>query len=125
MCEPVKRPESLDALDLYSATVTIAHEAVFGLHRELIGLGAADEHTRALLQESATLSQHRMPTLTRQLRALGAEWERQELLEPVAAARTIERFEEVLARVRPQIVALRIRQGQIAAELCDLLSRAR
>jgi hypothetical protein len=59
------------------------------------------------------------------LRGLEREWAEQELLDPPAADRTVERFERDLAKLVPTLAALRARQNQIAAELLDLISRAR
>lgn len=66
-----------------------------------------------------------MPALTHRLRYLEREWTEQELLDPPAAERTLERLGGELAKLVPALTALRARQNQIAAELLDLLSRVR
>ncbi|HXB63800.1 MAG TPA: hypothetical protein VNV42_02880 [Solirubrobacteraceae bacterium] len=47
------------------------------------------------------------------------------MLDPLAAQRTIERLEVELAKLVPVLTTLRARQNRIAAELLDLVSRAR
>jgi len=54
-----------------------------------------------------------MPALTSRLRGLEGEWAEQELLDPPAAERTIERLEVELAKLVPALTALRTRQNQI------------
>jgi hypothetical protein len=118
------RPQPLRRLDGYFAAARIAHEYISDLHRELVELDAADEHTRELLHESVSVTLERMPTLTRRLRALERQWAEQELLDPSTAERTIRQLEDDLAAVMPAIAELRARQNQIAAELLDRASRA-
>jgi hypothetical protein len=119
------RPQPLERLDGYFAAARIAHEYISDLHRELVELDAADEHTRELLHEPVAVTLERMPTVTRRLRALEREWAEQELLDPLTADRTIRRLEDDLADVMPAIAELRARQNQIAAKLFDRVSRAR
>lgn len=118
-----RRP--LDLADRHLAAATIAHEYAYDLHRELVELNAADERSRALLSESATLALERMPELIRPLRPLEREWAEQDLLDPLAAEDTIKRLEAGLAEIMPTIAGLRARQDQVAAELVDLVDRAR
>jgi hypothetical protein len=119
------RPGPLEIADRYLAAVMIAHEYVSDLHRELVGCDAADEHSRDLLRESAALTLEQMPEVIRRLRSLEREWAEQELLDPQAAERTIERLEASLTEIMPAITGLRARQDEIAAELLDLVGRAR
>jgi hypothetical protein len=121
----IDRPGPLGQLDGYFAAARIAHEYIADLHRELVELDAADDHTRALLRESAAVVFERMPALTGRLRGLEGEWAGQELLDPLAAERTIECLAVELAKQVPALTALRARQNQIAAELLDLASQAR
>ncbi len=121
----IERPGPLGQLDGYFAAARIAHEYVADLHRELVELDAAGDHTRELLRDSAAVTLERMPALTRRLRGLEREWAEQELLDAPAAESTIERLEAGLAELVPALTALRARQNQIAAELLDLVSRAR
>ncbi len=119
------RPEPLEVADRYLAAAMIAHEYVSDLHRELAACNAADERSRDLLRESAALTLERMPELILRLRPLEREWAEQELLDPPAAAHTIERMETGLVEIMPTITGLRARQDEIAAELLDLVGRAR
>lgn len=119
------RPGPLGLLDRYFAAARIAHEYVFDLHRELAELDAADDHTRELVQESAAVALERMPELTRRLGGLEQEWAEQELLDPPAAERTVERLNSEVAAIVPALTALRARQNQIVADLLDRISRAR
>jgi hypothetical protein len=63
------------------------------MHRELVELDAAGDHTHELLRESAAVIFERMPRLTSRLRGLERKWAEQELLDQPAAERTIERLE--------------------------------
>jgi hypothetical protein len=119
------RPGPLEIADRYLAAAMIAHEYVSDLHRELVERDAADEHSRGLLRESAALTLQRMPELIRRLRPLERQWAEQELLDPPAAEHTIERLETDLTEIMPTITGLRARQDEIAAELLDLVGRAR
>jgi hypothetical protein len=121
----IDRPGPLGQLDGYFAAARIAHEYVADLHRELVELDATDDHTRQLLRESAAVVFERMPALTSRLRGLEREWAEQELLDPSAAEHTIERLEVEFAELVPAPTALRGTQNHIAAELLDLVSRAR
>jgi hypothetical protein len=121
----IDRPRPLEQLDGYFAAARIAHEYVADMHRELVELDAADDHTRTRLRESAAVVFDRMPTLTSRLQGLEREWAEQELLDPPAAERTIERLAVELAQLVPALTALRARQNQIAAALLDLINRAR
>lgn len=74
------RPGPLGQLDGYFAAARIAHEYVADMHRELVELDAAGDHTRELLRESAGVVFERMPGLTSRLRRLERKWTEQELL---------------------------------------------
>jgi hypothetical protein len=119
------RPEPLAQLDSYFAAARIAHEYADDLHRELVELYVADGRTRELLHESAAIALERMPGLTSELHEMEREWAEQELMDPPAAERTVERLEGALAELVPALRTLRARQDQIIAELLDLVSRAR
>jgi hypothetical protein len=120
-----KRPDPLRQVDSYFAAARIAHEYAADLHRELMELDVADNHTRALLRESAAVTLEWMPALTRPLQCLEHQWAEQDLLDPPAAEHTIERLDGELAKLTPGLAALRTRQDQIVAELLELISRAR
>jgi hypothetical protein len=109
----IDRPGPLGQLDGYFAAARIAHEYVADLHRELVELDAAGDHTRELLRESAAVVFERMPELTSRLRGLEHKWAEQELLDPPAAERTIERLEVEFAKLIPALTALRTRQNRL------------
>jgi hypothetical protein len=119
------RPEALRLVDSYFAAARIAHEYVFDLHRELGELDAANDHTRELLNESATIALERMPGVASGLGGREREWSEQELLDPPAAERTAGRLNSDVEALLPALLALRARQNQIVAELLDRISRAR
>lgn len=119
------RPASLELLDLQLAASMIAHEAAADLYRELTELGADDDHARALLQESATLALGRVPALAHPLRDLEREWIAQELLDPPAAQRTVERLVDAVAELLPAFTRLRARQSEIVVGLLGLVNRVR
>ena len=64
------RPESLELVERYLATVRDAHLYAFGVYRELVELDACDERARDLLAESAAIVLAEMPALTRDWRVL-------------------------------------------------------
>lgn len=66
-----------------------------------------------------------MPALTHRLRGLERDWAEQDLLDPPAAARTIELMNGQVAALVPALAALRARQNQIVAELLDRVRSAR
>jgi hypothetical protein len=119
------RPRPPALVDRYFAAARIAHEYVYDLHRELVELGAADDHTRELLAESAAMVFERMPNLTQRCRELERLWAEQAVLHPPASRGTVERLERDLAEVAPALVTLRARQNEIVAELRDLTEKRR
>jgi hypothetical protein len=118
-------PPPIGVVDRYFAAARIAHEYVFDLHRELVELDAADNHTHELLRESSDVVLRWMPALTRGWRGLERRWAEQELLDPPAAERTVAVLEEKMAELTPALAALRDRQNEIAAELLEGVRRAR
>jgi hypothetical protein len=119
-----ERPACLELVDGYVAGATIAHEYAFALHRELVDVGVADDHTQELLGESAALALE-VPALARQLRGLESEWSEQELLDPSAAEHSAQLLEERVAGLAPEFVALSDRHRQVVAELADLVGHSR
>jgi predicted metal-dependent hydrolase len=73
-----ERPGPLRILDSYFAAARIAHEYVSDLHRELVELDLANEHTRELMHESAAVTLERMPALADRMHGLEREWDEQE-----------------------------------------------
>jgi hypothetical protein len=118
------RPAPLKLLDHHFAVSGILHAYAFDLYRELLKLGCHDDRAHQLVQESALVTLERMPELARELRSLEFEWAGQELLDPPAAGRTLDRLADLLAGLAPEFAALRARQDQIIAELLDLVRRS-
>jgi hypothetical protein len=102
----------------------MAHEYAAGMHRRLIELDAVDDHTRKLLSESAAVILKQMPRLADELRNLEREWDEQELLDPSQAEHTAQMLKARWADVAPELVALRVHQNAVVAELAELAERA-
>jgi hypothetical protein len=84
-----------------------------------------NEQTRRPLHESAVVVLSRMPELTRQLRTLEVEWDEQQLLDQRQAEQTLRAIETSITAIEPELSGLRERQNEIAAELRELINRAR
>jgi hypothetical protein len=119
------RPAPLRLLDHHFAVSEILHAYAFDLSRDLLKQGSDDDRAQQLVKESAAVTLERMPELARGLRSLELAWSEQELLDPPAAARTLDRLAVLLAELALDFAALRARQDQIIAELLDLLRDAR
>ncbi len=111
-------------LDRLFSTARIAHEAIFDLHGKLSALGAADEHTRELVGESAWIALEELPSVTSRARELAAVWDEQALLDPEQAGRTLEALRDELEQRRSDLNTLRSRHREIAAELSRRLRHA-
>ncbi len=120
-----ERPAPLKLLDHHFAASEILHAYAFDLSRELLELGSDYDRARGLVQESAAVTLERMPELAGPLRSLELEWAEQELLDPPAAERTLDRIADRLAGLAPEFAALRMRQDQVVAELLALIRDAR
>ena len=119
------RPEQLELVDRYQVAGEFAHRFAFERHRELVELGAADEHTRTLLAESAAIVLEQIPALVRDWRVLEREWFETELLDPAGLDAKTQVLTARFAELGPALQALRTRQNKIVAELVDLLDKAR
>jgi hypothetical protein len=117
----VDRPEALTRLDAFRTTTTIAHEAIFDLHRALVAAGQDDDRTRELLAESARIAVRDLPDLTAPARGMQERWDEQSLLDPARAGDTLRELEAELRRVEPSVRRLLDRQRQIARTLQSLL----
>ncbi len=107
------------------ASARYNHLYAFRIHRKLVELDAGDERTRKLLTESAALVLQEMPTLTREWKTLEREWSEQELLDPPKAERTAQTLALRFAELGQALEALRVREGELVAELLRLLKAAR
>jgi hypothetical protein len=119
------RPEELKLVDRYLGAARNAHLYAFRVHRQLVELDAADEHTRKLLADSAAIVLHEMPALTRDWRLLEREWFETELLDPANLDRKTQALKASFTELGPALQALRIHQEEIVAELVDLLGDVR
>jgi len=61
--------------------VTIAHEAIFDLHRRLVVRGRAGPDSAGLLAESARIATVSLPALARPLGRLATHWDEESLLD--------------------------------------------
>ena len=108
-------------LDQYLATVTLAHEAIWELRGSLVAAGRDDDRVHGLFTEAAGLAIRESSRLLGEARRLRALWAEQELLDPEAAADTVSRLGDELARVEPSLRTLRARQNEIARALREVL----
>lgn len=118
-----ERPRALRDLDAYASTSVIAHEAVFGLHREVTMRGRANAQMRQLLHESADIALRELPRTTSEARRLAIHWDDQSVLDPGGADATLRALTAELERVAPRITRLLDRQREIAGELRSHLER--
>ena len=118
------RPEELELVDRYQVAAEFAHQFAFDRHRELVALGAADDNTRRLLAESATIDQQEITAFARDWRPVEREWFEVELLDPAELPRMTEVLKARFAELSPVFEALRARQDKIVAELVELLDEA-
>jgi hypothetical protein len=116
------RPEQLRRLDTLQGAADLAHQAIFDMHRELLGRDRAQAESTRLLAESARIATARLPQLTAQARRLGAKWDEEWVLDPPAVAGTARKIVAELAVVEPEISSLLARQREIAARLRELLA---
>jgi transposase len=116
-----ERPEALTRVDGFLSTSSIAHEAIFDLHRKLASAGRDDPRTRDLLAESARIALQDLPELTAAARRLQVRWDEQSVLDPEHADRTLEAVRSELPRVEPEIRRLLGRQKAIARQLRSLI----
>ena len=119
------RPEELQLVDRYLGAARNAHLYAFRVHRQLVELGAAEDHTRTLLAESAVIVLQEVPALTRDWRVLEREWFEVELLDPTNLDRKTQALTTCFAELHPRLQALAVSQDEIVAELVKLLKNAR
>jgi len=110
-------PEAVDTLDHILATATVAHEQIFDLHRDLTGLDAADDESRARLAEAVRISLTDIPTVLRPALELMERWLDQSVLDRDAAEGTVVEIEAELKRVASDLERLQARLRGIAREL--------
>lgn len=91
-------PEAVDTLDHILATATVAHEQIFDLHRDLTGLDAADDESRARLAEAVRISLTDIPTVLRPALELRERWLDQSVDRDAAEGTVVEIEAELKAR---------------------------
>ena len=111
------RPVAITRLNFLLAEATIAHEAIFDLHRRLLVRGLAGTDSAELVAESAQIATVRLPGLAVPLRGLATRWDEENLLDPQAADSTAQEIAAQLAAVEPEMRSLLARQSEIAAKL--------
>lgn len=114
-------PSSFERLTRLVDVATLAHGAIFELHRELVELDRADDHTRKLLAETASLAVIEIPRLYKPAGQLHATWLEQDLLGAPDAGATRRLLEHSAALAVAQVEGVRARQNAIAAELRRLI----
>jgi hypothetical protein len=115
-------PAALQRLDSMLAEATIAHEAIFELHRRLLVRERGGNESAELVAESARIATVRLPALAVPLRGLLTRWPEESVLDQYAAASTAREAAAQLAAVEPEMRSLLARQSEIAARLRALLA---
>jgi hypothetical protein len=117
-----ERPEELERLDTILGAVGIAHQTIYGMHRELIENEPGQTESPRLVAQSAEITIDRLPRLIAPITRLGARWHEQSLLAPGASEHTALEIAAQMATLEPEIASLLARQREIAARLRDLLA---
>jgi hypothetical protein len=111
------RPPAVTQLNSLLGAVTIAHEAIFEMRRELIARDRGNPEQARLLAESARIVTVELPGLSANARRLSARWQERILLDTKAAEETLAELESELARIEPSVESLLNRQREIVAQL--------
>lgn len=114
MAEP---PGPVARLEEYLRAATIAHEVIWELYTELIVRGCDDRHSHAALREAARIATLEIPRALAEPRRLRDLWTEQDLLDPVAASKTLGLLADELIKVERDVRRMRARQDEIAREL--------
>lgn len=112
-----ERPPAIAHLNSLLGAVTIAHEAIFEMRRELISRDLGNPEQARLLAESARIVTTELPGLSAAARRLAAKWRDQILLDSEETKETLAELESELARIEPDIDSLLNRQQTIATQL--------
>jgi hypothetical protein len=104
-------------LNALLGAVTIAHEAIFEMRRDLIARDRGNPEQARLLAESARIVTVELPDLSAVARQLATKWQEQSLLDTEVAEETLAELESELARIEPDFESLLNRQQEIAARL--------
>src|SRR5438093_9800847 len=93
--DPIRSPPSTcSSRRRTSRTMTI-----FGYQRQLAARGAADDHVRQLVFDSAQIVFGELTALTRTARQLAGRWIDESVLDPTAAEQTLRSLDAELRRV--------------------------
>jgi hypothetical protein len=112
-----ERPPAIKRLDSLLGAVTIAHEIIFEIRRELIAADRGNPEQARLLAESAQIVTVELPRLSATARQLSARWREQSLLDTKGAEEALAELESELRRIEPKIDSVLNRQREIAAQL--------
>jgi hypothetical protein len=112
-----ERPQAITQLNSLLGAVTIAHEAIFEMRRELIARDQGSPEQARLLAESARIVTVELPRLSAVARRLSVRWQEQSLRDTAGAKETLAELESELARIEPDVDSLLDRQREIAARL--------
>jgi hypothetical protein len=94
-------PPPIADLARVESTAMIAHEAIFELHRKLIGRKVSGP-PRELLAESARIVLSELPHALAEAHELRAKWSEVSALDPEAAERTLQELAAGLERIEPR-----------------------
>lgn len=119
-------PESdpLASVESLLEIITLAHAAIYTVHRRLSDLDADVEESRQLLQESVEIVFSKAPEVGRGARELAAEWGARQLLDPSAAPSVLAAAEKEAAHAERALRRLLRRQEEIATRLRSRLDEA-
>lgn len=117
-----EQPPAITRLDSLLGAATIAHEAIFELHRRLLARERGGNKSEESVAESAQIATVRLPALAAPLRRLVIRWHEESVLDSHAAASTAQEIAAQLATVEPEMQSLLARQSEIAERLRALLA---
>lgn len=118
-------PEPIRRLNRHSGIAELAHVTIFDDHSAIVELGAADAESAAVVRASAEIALTEVPRLLRDVNVAAIRWEEQDLLDPVAAATTLQRISAALDALDGPLKELHRRHADLAARMRHQLDRAR
>lgn len=122
--DPASELDPLATVESLLEIITLAHAAIYTTHRRLIDLGADDEESRRLLDESVEIVFSQAPEVGRRARELAAEWGARQLLDPSSAPSVLAAAENEAARTESALRQLLRRQEEVATRLRSRLDEA-
>lgn len=115
--DPASEFDPLATVESLLEIITLAHAAIYTAHRRLIDLGADDEESRQLLEESVEIVFSKAPEVGRRARELASEWGARQLLDPSAAPSVLAAAENEAAHAERALRRLLRRQEEVATRL--------